>query len=255
MIDTHAHIYAVDFQADRDAMLQRAKTAGIKQVLLPNVDVSSIKALKCMVGHHEGISIKPMMGLHPCSVGDDYKNQLQVIKEELYKGGCIAVGEIGMDLYWDNTMEDKQRDAFITQCMWATQLGLPIAIHSRDATQKIIDILIEYKKSKNLTGVFHCFGGSAAEAIQILDLGFYLGIGGVLSFKNSTLGDTLKTVPLERIVLETDAPYLAPTPYRGKRNEPAYLIEVVKHLTYVYACTEEEVIRTTSQNAIKLFGI
>ncbi len=252
MIDTHAHLYAEEFDEDRDEMLARARAAGVKSILLPNIDETTIDRLNSLASQSD--MCIPMMGLHPCYVRQDYKTQLEVIQAEFDKHGYKAVGEIGIDLYWDKTTQKYQEAAFLEQCKWALDMDLPIAIHSRESTDLIIS-LIKSNQLQGLRGVFHCFSGTAAQAEEIVSMGFLLGIGGVLTFKNSKLKDEIKSVSLDNIVLETDAPYLAPSPYRGKRNESAYIIEVARHLSYVYNLTEEDVQMRTTDNALKLFKL
>jgi TatD DNase family protein len=250
MIDTHAHIYAEEFNDDRDVMIQRAKDAGITQILMPNIDEISIEPMMQLAIQYPGFCV-PMMGLHPCYVKDHYKEQLDLIRQELDKGSFIAVGEIGIDLYWDKTTLTQQQEAFLIQCGWAFDRNLPVAIHSRESTRLLIELLQNMPNRPG--GVFHCFGGSVEEAEDILAMGMYLGIGGVVTFKNSNLSDVLKSVGMDRILLETDAPYLAPVPYRGKRNEPSYLKEVVKKMSEIFVVSEAEVILKTSENARQLF--
>ena len=253
MIDTHAHLYADEFLDDIDKVVDNAKQAGVSAILLPNIDVASINGLNKLVNDDSDF-FKRMMGLHPCSVDADYKDQLAVIKKELEAKECIAIGEIGIDLHWDKSKRTEQEDAFRIQCDWAVEMQLPIAIHSRESTDIIIDI-IKNEYAGKLSGVFHCFGGSLEQANQIIKLGFYLGIGGVVTFKNSKLRDVLKSVPLDRIVMETDSPYLAPVPFRGKRNESAYLAEVCRQLSFIYDCNESHVKEVTTINALKLFKL
>ena len=253
MIDTHAHIYAEQFTEELPSIIQRAKAVGITNILLPNIDVDSIEGLNALV-ELDSPFFKRMMGLHPCSVQEDYKDQLASIKSQLDTQECVAVGEIGIDLYWDKTKQKEQEEAFLIQCQWALESNLPIAIHSRESTELIID-LIETHFKDQLSGVFHCFVGDAAQASKIVAMGFYLGIGGVITFKNSTLRNEIIDVPLDRILLETDAPYLAPVPYRGKRNESSYIIEVVKVLANIYNLSEKEIIELTTSNALKLFKL
>ena len=252
MIDTHAHLYAEEFDEDRDAVLARAKEAGIRQVLLPNIDETTIERLNSLAKSSE--ICLPMMGLHPCYVKENYKEQLKTIKKEFTKNDYIAVGEIGIDLYWDKTTQSYQEAAFLEQCRWAEEMKLPIAIHSRESTDLIID-LIKRNSFKDITGVFHCFGGSNEQAKEIIDMGFFLGIGGVVTFKNSTLREELKDISLDNVMIETDAPYLAPVPYRGKRNETSYIIEVVKQLSYVFDVSEQEIKKRTTENALALFKL
>ena len=253
IIDTHAHLYAKEFYDDIEEVIARAKTSGIGRILLPNIDVDSIGPLNKLVNKYPDYCM-PMMGLHPCSVSRDYKVQLETIKNELDSKKFIAVGEIGIDLYWDKSTLEIQKEAFIEQCNWAVERKLPVAIHARDSTDVLIKILQE-EVSSDLEGVFHCFGGSIEQAIAIEKLGFYLGIGGVVTFKNTKLREVLVDVSLDRIVVETDAPYLAPTPYRGKRNESSYLTRMVSTLAEVYESTPEEIITRTSDNALKLFKL
>ncbi|MDB4161020.1 TatD family hydrolase [Bacteroidia bacterium] len=252
MIDTHAHLYAEEFDEDRDAVLARAKEAGIQRVLLPNIDETTIDRLNSLAKSSD-ICV-PMMGLHPCYVKENYKEQLQAIKHEFRENHYIAVGEIGIDLYWDKTTQPYQEAAFVEQCKWAEEMKLPIAIHSRESTGLIID-LIKRNSFQELTGVFHCFGGSKEQAKEIIDMGFLLGIGGVVTFKNSTLREELKDLSLDNIIVETDAPYLAPVPYRGKRNETSYIIEVVKQLSYVFDVSEQVIKKRTTENALALFKL
>ena len=252
MIDTHAHLYAEEFDEDRDAVLARAKEAGIQQVLLPNIDETTIERLNSLAKSSD--ICLPMMGLHPCYVKENYKEQLKTIKKEFTENDYIAVGEIGIDLYWDKTTQSYQEAAFLEQCRWAEEMKLPIAIHSRESTDLIID-LIKRNSFQELTGVFHCFGGSNKQAKEIIDMGFFLGIGGVVTFKNSILREELKDIPLDKVMVETDAPYLAPVPYRGKRNETSYIIEVVKQLSYVFDVSEQEIKKRTTENALALFKL
>lgn len=253
MIDTHAHLYADDFKLDRNEMVKRARDIGLAHVLLPNIDSKSLSALNDLVDTDPDF-FKRMIGLHPCSVKEDYKEQLEVIKHELDTQECIAVGEIGMDLYWDKSTRNIQEEAFLIQCDWASHGDLPIVVHARDSTQELIDILnVNYPM--NVPGVFHCFSGNQQEAEKIVSMGMYLGIGGVVTFKNTNLRDTLKEIPLDRILIETDAPYLSPVPYRGKRNESSYIIEVVRTLSDVYSIEIEEIKQITTSNALRLFKI
>lgn len=251
IIDSHTHIYLPEFADDRKDMIRRALDAGVKKMYMPNIDCESIDLLTRLEEDYEGICL-PMMGLHPCSVKEDYKKELRIIEKRLAAGNYYAVGEIGLDYYWDKTHIDIQKEAFKLQMKWAKELNLPIVIHSRDSTKDCITLVKEFK-DESLKGIFHCFGGSVEEANQIIDLGFYLGIGGVLTYKKSGLDETLKEVDLKHIVLETDAPYLTPVPYRGKRNEPAYLSYIVQKLAEVKDHSIEDVCRITTQNSEKVF--
>lgn len=253
IIETHAHIYSSKFDEDRNAAIERAKEEGVSKILMPNVDVESIDVLHQCEEDYPGYCIA-MMGLHPCSVKEDYKEQLGTIEENLNNRKYIAVGEIGLDYYWDLEFKDAQIDAFKTQIEWGIEKDLPIAIHSREANADVIKILKEYKGS-NLRGVLHCFGGNAEEAKELVDLGFYLGIGGVVTFKNSGLKDAIKDIAPEHLVIETDCPYLAPTPKRGKRNEPSFIKYVLQHLSELHMMHEKELAKITTQNANNLFRL
>lgn len=233
-------------------MLERAEKEGVKKILLPAIDSESHAALAELAAQFPGIC-QPMMGLHPCYVKDNYKDELRIARAYLEKGGFVAVGEIGLDFYWDKTFTEQQYLAFEEQIRWALEFDLPIAIHSRNSTDECIEVVRRNQHGK-LKGVFHCFSGNADQAQQIMDLGFYLGIGGVVTFKNGGLDKVFETIGLDRVVLETDAPYLAPVPFRGKRNEPAYLKYVVEKLATMKGKTIEEVAAITEQNANKLFG-
>lgn len=253
LVDTHTHLYEEQFDADRTEMIQRAIENGVSKMIIPNVDATTIKGMMELVQQFSE-HVFPMIGLHPCYVKPEtYKQELETVKHTLDNGQFVAVGEIGIDLYWDKTTLDIQKEAFELQCDWAMEQNLPIAIHSRDATHILIDTLKNRKQHPR--GVFHCFTGSIEEAREILKLGFYLGIGGVVTYKNTHLRDTLKQLPLDRIVLETDAPYLPPVPYRGKRNESAYTKLVAETLCSVYEKGLDEVAAITTQNARDLFGI
>lgn len=253
MIDTHSHVYAKEFDDDREEMIGRAKEAGVSQILLPNIDEESISILNQLVDTHPDF-FKPMMGLHPCSVNENYEEQLEVILQELDRRDHIAVGEIGVDLYWDKSTQRIQEEAFIIQCRWALERDLPIVIHSRDSIDEIIAI-IQKEFPDGIRGVFHCFTGTIEQARTIEAMGMYMGIGGVVTFKNSDLRDVLRSVSIDRLILETDAPYLAPVPYRGKRNEPSYLTQVVDELARVYEISTAEVDRITTENALQLFNL
>jgi TatD DNase family protein len=253
VIDTHAHLYLEEFDKDREVIMQNAADAGVDAILLPNIDVSSIPQLLDTCNRWPRFCF-PMMGLHPTSVKEDYRTQLEVVGRHLFEGSFVAVGEIGIDLYWDTTYLSQQTDAFTQQLGWAAQLGLPVAIHTRESFHVILD-LVEKMQDGRLSGVFHCFTGSAEDAKRILDLGFYVGIGGVVTYKKSNLPDVLQNIPTDRIVLETDSPYLPPVPYRGKRNQSAYIVEVVRKLSMIHCMTEENLSLQTTQNACKLFKI
>lgn len=252
-IDTHAHLYAEQFAEDLDLVVKKAKEERVSMVLLPNVDEHSSELL-IQLYESDSSFFKPMMGLHPCSVSENYIASLDQISAHFLRHNFVSVGEIGLDYYWDTSKKKQQLDAFRVQIAWAKEKNLPIAIHCRDAFDDILTVL-EKEQDGSLKGVLHCFSGNAAQAKQIMDLGLYLGIGGVLTFKNSGLDKAIENFGLEKLVLETDAPYLAPVPFRGKRNESAYLIYVAQKLTDVFSCKMEEVSLKTSQNAKNLFNI
>lgn len=253
LVDTHTHIYDHQFDLDRTAAMQRALEVGVGMMLLPNVDVSTIAP---MLDLHEQYPdcTQVMMGLQPEEVKEDYKAVLDRMEKELSRGIYIGVGEVGLDFYWDSSYEQQQLDAFETQLDWAKQLGLPLSIHCRNAFEKMARIL-EKKQDGGLRGVMHCFTGTEEEATVYLELGFHLGLGGVTTYKNCGVKDYLPNLPLEHIVLETDAPYLSPVPYRGKRNEPAFLIATAQKIADLLGITFEEVANATSSNALSLFHI
>lgn len=253
LIDTHAHIYAEQFNDDIQDVIERAKEAGLEKIFLPNIDIESIEPMKQLVADNKGFCI-PMMGLHPCSVKDDYQEVLEQIKAELDSSDeYVAVGEIGIDLYWDKTHIEQQKDAFRQQIRWAKEKKMPIIIHCRDSYDEIYEILLE-ENDENLTGILHCFTGTVEQGQQIIALNdFYLGLGGVLTFKKSGLDAVAKELPIDKLVIETDAPYLSPTPYRGKRNESAYVQYVAEKIAEVKGMDKEEVGEITSSNALKIF--
>lgn len=251
-IDTHAHIYAEEFEKDTTDVLENARSSGLKKLFMPNVDLLSIDRMLEMEHKYPDLCL-PMMGLHPCYVKKDFEKDLYEIEAWLNRRKFAAVGEIGIDLYWDTTHKDWQEEAFTIQIKLAAEHNLPIAIHCRNSYRETMDLLLKVK-SDNQTGVFHCFTGDQKDIDEIKEIGFYIGIGGVITFKNSGLDKVMETADLSNVVLETDAPYLAPVPYRGKRNEPGYIPLVIKKLAEVKRCSEEEVAKITSENAEKLFG-
>ena len=251
IIDTHCHLYAKEFEDDIATVIKQAQQLGVKQFYLPNIDSGSIQSMLKLEVDFPDACIA-MMGLHPCSVKEDYKKELAIVESWLQKRAFAAVGEIGLDFYWDKTFVDQQYEAFHQQIIWAEQYNLPIVIHTREAMQQCIDVVAQHKTEK-LSGILHCFGGNVDEAKQIIDLGFYLGIGGVLTYKKSGLKETLKEIDIKHLVLETDAPYLTPVPFRGKRNESAYLQYVIQALAEVKNLTVEEVAAVTTANANFVF--
>ena len=251
-IDTHAHIYHEDFVSDRTDMLQRCMDQRVTKIFMPNVDHTSIDAMLELEDRSSGQCI-PMMGLHPCSVKKGFERELYLVEDWLSKRKFSAVGEIGTDLYWDKSLYEYQKEAFLLQISWAKKYRLPIVIHCRESINETIE-LVQQVHDGNLTGVFHCFSGTAEQATQVIKLGFYLGIGGVATFKNGGLDKVLPEVDLKHLVLETDSPYLAPVPHRGKRNEPSYIPLVAKKIAEFKNVSIDEVRSSTTENALKLFS-
>ncbi|WPZ10419.1 TatD family hydrolase [Roseivirga spongicola] len=251
MIETHAHIYAEQFKEDIDHVLERSQEAGIEKIVMPNIDHTSIDGMMELEERNPSFCYATM-GLHPCSVKKDFEKELYIIEEWLGKREFVAIGEMGTDLYWDKTFQDQQVEAFKIQVEWAKQFKKPIIIHCRESLDLTID-LIESLKTDELTGVFHCFNGSAEQAERIVGLDFYLGLGGVTTFKNAGMDKVVPELDLERIVLETDSPYLAPTPNRGKRNEPAFLELIAQKIADYRQMSLEDLKTQTTSNAIKLF--
>ena len=252
LIDTHTHIYQNDFAGEIDKVIEKACMVGIGKLLLPNIDVESIRPMLDLCDKYPDICF-PMMGLHPTSVDTSCLKNLQEIKKHFQLEHYIAVGEIGIDLYWDKTFLKEQKYVFEEQLRWSIDYNLPVVIHTRDAFPEVMES-IEKVGKEYLRGVFHSFGGSEDELTAVLSFSrFLIGINGVVTFKNSDLKNYLSSAPLDRIVLETDAPYLSPVPYRGKRNEPAYLIEIAKTLAGIYQVPIENIADITSQNALNLF--
>tara|TARA_B100000674_G_scaffold269854_1_gene222884 strand:+ start:507 stop:1274 length:768 start_codon:yes stop_codon:yes gene_type:complete len=254
LIDTHAHFYLKEFKGDLADCVQRCRENGIQQVLMPNVDVESIEWMHLLEDGNSDF-FKSMMGVHPCYVKEDFQQELDTCKSWFDKREYCAVGEIGIDLYWDKSTFTIQSDAFRQQIQWAKELGKPIVIHARESFQEIFKIIDE-ENDESLTGVFHCFTGGIDEAQKIMGYGgFKMGIGGVLTYKKSGLDKTIAQVPLSELVLETDSPYLAPTPKRGKRNEPSYLLYIAEKLGEIKGERLETVGEVTTGNASDLFGL
>lgn len=252
-IDTHAHVYAEQLLADKNEILKNAADAKVGIILMPAIDSQTHEPMLALEKHDE-VECMSMMGLHPCSVKENYLDELNIIDNYLKQRKFIAIGETGLDFYWDLAFKEQQYEAFEKQIEWALGYNLPIVIHSRNSTKECIEVVSKYAE-KGLKGVFHCFGGSEEEANAITNLGFYLGIGGVLTFKKSGLDEVIKKTGLSHVVLETDAPYLAPAPYRGKRNEPAYIPLVAQKLAEVMNLPVEEIAEITTTNAKKIFGL
>lgn len=252
LIDTHTHLYSEEFDLDRKEMMQRAMDIGIKKFYIPAIDSSYTERMWDLEKEFPA-EVNLMMGLHPTSVKPDtVENELKHVKKWLNKRSFSAVGEIGIDLYWDQSTLKEQQYAFKTQIKWAKELDLPIVIHCRNSFGEIFEILDDEKDEK-LFGIFHCFSGNENQAQKAIEFGMKLGIGGVVTFKNGKIDQFLKEIDLKNIVLETDSPYLAPTPYRGKRNESSYLNQVVKKLSEIYEISEKKIAEITTQNALEVF--
>lgn len=251
-IDTHTHLYDEQLTSQGDENIQRAIDASVTKMYMPNCDSSTIAGMMALAEKWPH-NCYPMMGLHPCYVKDNYKEELSIVEQWLTKQRFSGIGEIGLDYYWDKTHIAQQKQTFEQQIDWALQYDLPIIIHSRESTQDCIAI-VRQKQNGKLNGIFHCFSGTLEEAKQIVELGFYLGIGGVVTFKKSSLQDVVKEVPLDHIVLETDAPYLAPTPYRGKRNESSYIPLIAAKVAELKGMNVAEIAAITTKNAEKIFA-
>ncbi|MFN8356463.1 MAG: TatD family hydrolase [Spirosomataceae bacterium] len=250
IIETHAHIYDEVFADDRPTMLQTAFEAGVAEIWMPNCNSETIEGMMHLAQTYPNQCL-PMMGLHPCYVKEDVEQELYIVEDWLNKHPFIAIGEIGMDLYWDKTFVAQQKDAFLVQCQLAKKHGLWIDIHSRNAFWEVV-ALLEKNADPQLTGIFHCFTGTLEEAQKAIELGFRLGIGGVATFKNGGLDKVLPFIDLSHLVLETDSPYLAPVPHRGKRNEPAYLQLIAQRVADLMQISAEKVLQQTTQNALNL---
>ena len=253
LTDTHTHLYSEEFQTDQAEMMQRALAAGVSRFFVPAIDSSCTQAmyeLEALYPEHVFL----MTGLHPTYVKDNYKDELAHVERQLNERKFYAIGEIGIDLYWDKTHIEEQKIAFRTQIQWAKKHKLPIVIHCRDAFDEIFDVL-ELEKGPDLFGIFHCFTGTKAQALQAISYNMKLGIGGVVTFKNGKIDQFLHEIPLNHLVLETDAPYLAPAPHRGKRNESAYVILVAQKLAEIYGLPIDEIAQITTANSMAVFGI
>lgn len=251
--DTHTHLYSEAFEEDRAEMMQRAFDQGVQRFFVPAIDSTYIKSmLDLEAGYPENVFL--MMGLHPTHVKENYKAELAIVEEWLAKRKFYAVGEIGVDLYWDKTFLKEQQEAFAHQIRLAKKYQLPIVIHCRDAFDEVFEVL-EQEKGEGLFGIFHCFTGTMEQAQKAISYNMKLGIGGVVTFKNGKIDQFLHNVGLKHIVLETDAPYLAPTPYRGKRNESSYIVNILQKLSSIYGMPEEEIAEITTKNSKDIFGI
>ncbi len=252
-IDTHTHLYLEEFKEDIDNVIEQALHNNIDKFFLPNIDSTAIEDMLLLEQKFPGKCF-PMMGLHPCYVKENYLSELNIVEEWLAKRSFAAIGEIGLDYYWDTTFKEQQMHCFTTQMQWALKYNLPIVIHSRNATPETIEAVKPFA-AKGLKGIFHCFGGTVAEANAIIELGFLLGIGGVCTYKKAGLDQVLQHIDLQHIVLETDSPYLTPVPYRGKRNESAYIKIIAQKVAEIKACSLEEVARVTTRNALRTFKV
>jgi len=251
LIDTHAHIYLPEFENDIDKVIDNSREAGIEKIFMPNINTNSIEGMLHIEKKYKNYCVS-MMGLHPCYVKDNYQDELNDIKSWFDKRSFCAIGEIGIDLYWDKTYVDEQITAFETQINWAKDLDLPVVIHCRDSIDMTIEIIKKLQDGK-LKGIFHCFSGDHDHAKKIIDLNFILGIGGVVTFKNGGIDKVIPDINLNKIVLETDSPYLAPSPHRGKRNVPSNLQIIATKIAELKKCEFSEVARTTTKNATNIF--
>ena len=252
IINTHSHIYDEAFDTDREEVFQRAMEAGVEMLLLPNCDEKSIAPMMQFYEKHSE-NVRVMMGLHPEDVRNDYKESLKIIEKNI-NDDIIGIGEIGLDFYWDDTFKKEQIEVLSEQLHWAKELGLPVSIHTRNAFHDMFKVL-DREQDGRLAGVMHCFNGTFDEAKTALSYGFHLGLGGVITYKNCGVKDFLPDIPMERIVLETDDPYLPPVPYRGQRNEPAYIVKTAEKVAEIYGVTTEEICKITTENAKNIFKI
>ncbi len=267
IINTHSHIYDEAFDADREEVFQRAIEAGVEMLLLPNCDEKTIKPMMDFYKKHPD-NVRVMMGLHPEEVKETYKTKLSLIEDEVPRltarndsgvsfgthNPLVGIGEIGLDFYWDDTFKKEQIEVLTEQLHWAKELDLPVSIHTRNAFHDMFKVL-DHEQDGRLAGVMHCFNGTFDEAKTVLSYGFHLGLGGVITYKNCGVKEFLAEIPMERIVLETDDPYLPPVPYRGQRNEPAYIVKTAERVAEIYNVTTEEICKITSNNAKSLFKL
>ncbi len=252
-IDTHTHLYLPEFDEDREDVIERARDQKVTQMILPNIDSGSIKPMKALVDQYPGICY-PLIGLHPTSVDTGYHNELHQVVKELEKGSYFGIGEIGIDLYWDKTFFKEQVESFEFQLRLAREAKIPAIIHARNSFDEIFEVMDKIP-TDGLSGIFHAFTGSLEQAMKIIDMGFKLGIGGIVTFKNSGLDKVLQDIDLNHIVLETDSPYLAPVPKRGKRNESAFIPLIAEKIAGLFQVTTNQVADVTTQNAIEIFNL
>ncbi|WP_235299146.1 TatD family hydrolase [Portibacter marinus] len=251
-IDTHAHLYLDQFSDDIDMVVELCKEEGVEHIYLPNVDAATVDSLHELVESYPSM-MHPMMGVHPCSINENYRKELELALRLLEQREYAGIGEIGIDLYWDKTFHKEQQEAFRIQIEWARDMNKPFVIHSRDSLDETIDI-VSHLQDGTLTGIFHCFNGNEEQARKIIDIGFLLGIGGVITFKNAGVREELVNISINHMVLETDAPYLSPTPFRGKRNQSNYIPIIAEQLAETLEIEVEQVEKITTQNAINLFN-
>lgn len=252
LIDTHSHLYLPEFSPQEyDTLINRAKESGVERIYLPNVDMDTVEPMLNLCNLYPNIC-KPMIGLHPEAVDNNFRSKLNKIEELLKTGEFIAIGETGIDLYWDTTYRQQQMESFEQQILWAKQYRLPLIIHQRNSYNEVVGLVKKYAGS-DLKGIFHCFTGNIKQAMEIIELGFYVGIGGIVTFKNAGLDKTVAQIPVEKILLETDSPYLSPVPYRGKRNESAYLIFTARKIAELKNIPVEELAGITTRQALVLF--
>lgn len=253
LIDTHSHIYSEEFNGEIDDVVKRSLEAGVQKILLPNIDSSSIKRMMELSDNYSNVCF-PMIGVHPTSVNEDFEEELEVVEYWLSKRKFYGIGEIGIDLYWDKSFLEEQVYVFRRQLAFAQRYDLPLSIHIRDSFDVVYETITK-NYFEGMRGVFHCFTGTAEQAKKVIDLGFKIGVGGIVTFKNAGIDKMIAELNPENLILETDAPYLAPTPFRGKRNESSYLVHIANKVSEIFNTTTEAIEETTSQNAIKLFGI
>ncbi len=251
-VDSHSHIYSVDFSLDRDEVITRALEAGVERIVLPNIDSSSIKPLMDLTDTIPGLFF-PLVGLHPTSVKEDFRKELQILEYWLGKRKFYGIGEIGIDLFWDKSFLEEQIEAFTTQIGWAKNRSLPIVVHVRESFDEVMEQLRKVY-APGLQGVFHSFTGDQEQAEQIIELGFKIGINGIITFKNSDLGETIQKIDPSHLLIETDSPWLAPVPHRGKRNECSYVVTVAEKIAQLHGTSIENIADITSRNAKELFG-
>jgi TatD DNase family protein len=252
LVDTHAHIYSEEFEQDVHEMLQRAFDSGVGHIFMPNIDITSIESMHALDDRYP--QCHSMLGLHPCYVKEDYIAQLAIIESTIQERKPIGIGEVGIDLYWDKTFVAEQQAAFEIQIQWALDLDLPIIIHSRDSLDLTIDTIAQYQNG-SLKGIFHCFNGTVEQGHRIQDLGFMMGLGGVVTYKNAGMDQVIPYLNLDNIVLETDAPYLSPVPHRGKRNEVSFINHVADKCAEILSMDRQAFVAKTNTNALKLFGM